>query len=51
MTTPLVVGNWKMNGTQAVCVELARKIVDDLRKTTGDYRGRARPAVYALCQR
>ena len=32
MTIPLVVGNWKMNGTRAVCVELARKIVDDLRK-------------------
>ncbi len=32
MITPLVVGNWKMNGTQAVCVELARKIVGDLRR-------------------
>ena len=27
MTTPLVVGNWKMNGGTAACVELARNIV------------------------
>ncbi|MGE5216599.1 MAG: triose-phosphate isomerase [Chloroflexota bacterium] len=26
-------GNWKMNGSQAFCVELARKIVRDLEKT------------------
>jgi triosephosphate isomerase len=29
---PLVAGNWKMNGNQAVCVELTRKIVRDLQK-------------------
>ena len=33
MITPLVAGNWKMNGSQAFCVELARKIVRDLEKT------------------
>ncbi len=32
MTIPLVAGNWKMNGIQAACVELARKIVRDLQK-------------------
>ena len=26
MITPLVVGNWKMNGGQAACIELARQI-------------------------
>ena len=27
MITPLVVGNWKMNGSQAACIELARQNV------------------------
>jgi len=31
MITPLVVGNWKMNGTQSECVQLTRQIVDHLR--------------------
>jgi triosephosphate isomerase len=31
MTPPLVVGNWKMNGTQADCLHLARKISDDVK--------------------
>jgi triosephosphate isomerase (TIM) len=30
MTPPLVVGNWKMNGSQADCLELARKISHDV---------------------
>ncbi len=29
---PLVVGNWKMNGTQSECRQLARQIASDLRK-------------------
>jgi triosephosphate isomerase len=32
MITPLVVGNWKMNGSQSECVTLARQIVRHLRK-------------------
>jgi triosephosphate isomerase len=31
MTPPLVVGNWKMNGSQADCLHLARKIVRDVK--------------------
>lgn len=31
MITPLVIGNWKMNGTQSECLQLARQIVDHLR--------------------
>jgi triosephosphate isomerase len=31
MITPLVVGNWKMNGSQSECVTLARQIVRQLR--------------------
>lgn len=35
MTLPLVVGNWKMNGTQQECRELAQNIARELhRKTT-----------------
>jgi triosephosphate isomerase len=33
MRAPLVVGNWKMNGSQSECFELARRIAEDLRKT------------------
>jgi triosephosphate isomerase len=29
---PLVVGNWKMNGTQSECRQLAREIASDLRR-------------------
>lgn len=32
MTAPLVVGNWKMNGGPASCIELARAIVRHTRK-------------------
>ena len=32
MITPLVVGNWKMNGTQSEAVRLARQIVRHLKK-------------------
>ena len=32
--TPLVVGNWKMNGSQAECVQLARQICRQLIKPT-----------------
>ena len=31
MTRPLVVGNWKMNGGQSDCLQLARKIVRQLK--------------------
>ena len=31
MTPPLVSGNWKMNGSQSDCLELARKIVRQVR--------------------
>ena len=32
MITPLVVGNWKMNGGQAQCVQLTREIVRQLQR-------------------
>ena len=32
MITPLVVGNWKMNGGEAQCVQLARQIVRRLKR-------------------
>lgn len=32
MTPPLVVGNWKMNGSQSDCLALARKIARQVRK-------------------
>jgi triosephosphate isomerase len=32
MITPLVVGNWKMNGSQSECVKLARQIVRQLKR-------------------
>jgi triosephosphate isomerase len=32
VNSPLVVGNWKMHGTQAECVMLARRIAQGLRK-------------------
>jgi triosephosphate isomerase len=32
MSSPLVVGNWKMHGGPAACVELATKIADDLQR-------------------
>ena len=32
MITPLVVGNWKMNGTQTEAVQLARQLVHHLKK-------------------
>lgn len=35
MSTPLVVGNWKMHGSQAECVALARAIVRALSKQRG----------------
>ena len=35
MTLPLVVGNWKMNGTQRECLELTRKIAQALPSRTG----------------
>ena len=34
MIAPLVVGNWKMNGGPAACVELARSIVRSSAKTS-----------------
>ena len=33
MAAPLVVGNWKMNGTAAECAELARAIADGVART------------------
>ncbi len=35
MIAPLVVANWKMHGTQAQCVALARQIAQGLRKNPG----------------
>ncbi len=32
MTTPLVVGNWKMNGGPAACLELARAVIQGVRQ-------------------
>ena len=32
MITPLVVGNWKMNGVQSECVQLARQITRQLKR-------------------
>ena len=32
MTAPLIVGNWKMNGSLAGCSELAREIIRLLKK-------------------
>jgi triosephosphate isomerase len=31
MRAPLIVGNWKMNGLQSDCFELARRVAEDLR--------------------
>ena len=39
MTVPLVVGNWKMNGSQAECQKLAREIArDDTKESRPGYR-------------
>src|SRR5258705_9254000 len=35
MRTPLVVGNWKMHGTQAVARELAQTVRDGLKRPRG----------------
>ena len=32
MTAPLVVGNWKMHGTQSQCCDLARRVVRGLKR-------------------
>ena len=36
MRTPLVAGNWKMNGTQAMATALCREIVDGLESVTAN---------------
>ena len=35
MRTPLVVGNWKMHGTQAVARDLAQSLRDGLKRPRG----------------
>jgi triosephosphate isomerase len=38
MTLPLVVGNWKMNGTQRACLELTRRMAQSFGGRTGTGR-------------
>jgi len=48
MTLPLVVGNWKMNGTQHECQQLARKIAEKLPRNTGSVEVAVAPPFTAL---
>jgi triosephosphate isomerase len=48
MTLPLLVGNWKMNGTQHECQELARKIAKGLAANTGGLEVAVAPPYTAL---
>src|ERR1051325_5850428 len=48
MTLPLLVGNWKMNGTQHECQELARKIAKGLAANTGGVEVAVAPPYTAL---
>lgn len=48
MTVPLVAGNWKMNGSQADCVELARQIVRGLSKNSAEAEVALAPPFTAL---
>ena len=46
MTVPLVVGNWKMNGSQAQCQKLACEIARDDPKKADPGTGRRGPTFY-----
>jgi triosephosphate isomerase (TIM) len=48
MTRPLLVGNWKMNGTQHQCQELARKIAKELPANTSAVEVAVAPPFTAL---
>lgn len=48
MSRPLVVGNWKMNGTHRECRELAHKIGVELQGTTGSVEVAVAPPFTAL---
>ena len=48
MTVPLLVGNWKMNGTQHECRELARKIATELPASTSVVEVAVAPPFTAL---
>ena len=48
MSRPLVVGNWKMNGTRRECRELAHKIGVELQGTTGSVEVAVAPPFTAL---
>jgi len=48
MRIPLVVGNWKMHGTQLECVKLARAIAQGLRKRRGRVQVVVAPPYTAL---
>jgi triosephosphate isomerase len=48
MTLPLVVGNWKMNGTQHECQQLARKIAEEVPTNTGSFEVAVAPPFTAL---
>jgi triosephosphate isomerase (TIM) len=48
MTPPLVVGNWKMNGSQADCLDLARKISHDVKSNPGPVQVVVAPPCTAL---
>ena len=46
----LVVGNWKMNGTQHECQQLARKIAEELPTNTGSLEVAVAPPELTLRQ-
>ena len=48
MMLPLVVGNWKMNGTQHECQQLARQIAEQLPTNTGSVEVAVAPPFTAL---
>jgi triosephosphate isomerase len=50
MTTPLIVGNWKMNGSLSQCFDLARKITEGLRERPSDADVVLAPPYTALTQ-
>jgi triosephosphate isomerase (TIM) len=50
MIKPLIVGNWKMNGTQSQCFDLARKIAQNLRRKPSRVEVVLAPPYTALAQ-
>jgi triosephosphate isomerase len=48
MSLPLVVGNWKMHGSQSDCLERARQIAEDLNKKPADVEVAVAPPFTAL---